>query len=265
MPFFFFSLEAVRAQRGATTRTGRRKSHPQQQSPSSKVPAAKSQRLSRERKKVTKVSPGHSFPLIVEFFSGNRSWTLPSPVAASAVCSHQPSAISHRTRRGPRRVTLWRAAVPWRTRSAHVVTQADLGRFPEAIALSLFGPVCLAQFPCFFPSLPSFPQVPFSSRVDRHGCHFFAPSPRPTGPPAVPAFSSFSIVFVAPVVFSWLQRAGGQGKGEVGKVKLQSRSCKVEVAEWTTSTASKSSCFAQSGSSDFLLLLRIRSCNSMLF
>lgn len=152
---FFFSLEAVRAQRGATTRTGRRKSHPQQQSPSSKVPAAKSQRLSRERKKVTKVSPGHSFPLIVEFFSGNRSWTLPSPVAASAVCSHQPSAISHRTRRGPRRVTLWRAAVPWRTRSAHVVTQADLGRFPEAIALSLFGPVCLAQFPCFF-SFPSF-------------------------------------------------------------------------------------------------------------
>lgn len=89
--FFFFSLEAVRAQRGATTRTGRRKSHPQQQSPNSKVPAAKSQRLRRERKKVTKVSPGHSFPLIVEFFSGHRSWTLPSPVAASAVCSHQPS------------------------------------------------------------------------------------------------------------------------------------------------------------------------------
>lgn len=87
----FFSLEAVRAQRGATTRTGRRKSHPQQQSPSSKVPAAKSQRLRRERKKVTKVSPGHSFPLIVEFFAAHRTWTLPSPVAASAVCSHQPS------------------------------------------------------------------------------------------------------------------------------------------------------------------------------
>lgn len=47
----------------------------------------------------------------------------------------------------------------------------------------------------------------------------------------MPAFSSFSIVFVAPVVFSWLQRAGGQGKGEVGKVKMRSRSCKVEVAK----------------------------------
>lgn len=96
--FFFFYLG-----RGAfffssrgSARTKRRddKNRKKKESPPATKSRQQSPRDQAENEKSNQSDSCHSFPLIVDFFSGHRSWTLPSPVAASAVCSHQPSAIA---------------------------------------------------------------------------------------------------------------------------------------------------------------------------